>query len=950
MSSKSANPLDITSQPALINPFENPKDADVIMGAGGAVLTQKKTLDQIIGPSQEGVSYSYSAGTTDSGTALTYNPELLKPDQQFLSGSQVKPQNVRLGQFLVGMATAQFFTSILGPKPKTSRSGEELSFVKDGAALSLEEEQEVLGEDSLPLLLGTQEKPETTAHEEGSPSPETAAFDAWTKSLSSHVFTSPPPLPQATQRIYTNLESKNSSTVDQQLCELSKIDTLKCTPKEKQYITSQLTKLSHLIATANEQGGITCMKMGNDFLVMIGIKALLKPIEGQPAPKIYEQALLNLSSGIAKANIEAMTKQPETTEAFFNLFEGPVTKAQAQIESMLQEAGLLDNLPKDITHDDVRTFARALSSKFVSKQKNTDLQSVDKNTLSLALQALIQEITPSPTPTLLSVALPILVTKLSTVNTKQMQVWIYSSDQKKVQQGLEELSGVTRSSLTPTERKAVHSYIQVLTEALAMLAQIRAYIAQLDGMMVNEMSKAKMNNVAEQMNLSTTLLYSKLDELAKSCDANIKAINTANTMRILMPIITLVVSIASLLMMIASLGTATGPALALLVVAITSTAVTIVIEVADLVAESITKKGVWQLIFDATGITDETTRNWIQSAVLIGLGLVGLIAGIGAAAIAIKAALKVAEMSKNAILKALWNVLSSSSGLLSISTIITPMLSAPIFPMLIKKALIAGGLREEEAQTWSMIIMLVVSLLPMIIGVAPGLKAVMRSSAGNLKKVGDSIKSGLEEAMVDIRTTLKTLTKSSIKTSFNDALQKMKGGMKSLSKAAAEEVVATLIETGQATKQAATSKPLPQLIEESTKSIMAKVDDAMKEYQLQMTDTEKCTRAIRQFLQLTTGMTTVTQAIASIIQGVSNIQISNMKKEIAKITIATATIEGMMEELGRTRELGIEAFLKILAEAEQTYQKEWEKLCNQIDDVITGAMKLTTKLHSRGAA
>ena len=949
MGPSSANPFDTVTPPPIHTPPLPPRGVPFTVGPGGSLETLPSDLDSIVGTSHEAL------GAPDQHKRLppkTQEPRLPDVDEKMLEGLQ--PSRHAMIPVLLGVLGVDLDVLTSKAKKKTSRHGEDLTFVREGETLEAHEGEELeLGEFS--SLTGLEAPPQ--GGEEGAPLPETKAFDDWTEGLSDAFFSALPPLDSQTQKKLSTLTSTDANSIYALLLQLAQVDTLDASLEEKEAIRTQLQSLSQTIAQANEDHNIdlSFLRQGCGFLIQGDLRALLHtPNNPKAARTPYDVALTNLCDNLAEVNAEAASSEANPLEEFTSIFGNDSLSTKATLDQLLKKAHLLEPLPEGVTQEEVDTLLQALASKIVLKhqaKEDQSLQTVAPETLTKELEELLQEAGIMPSPQLLSTILPSLAQEMSKVNREQMQSWLYSSNQGHVQQALEELSGVNRSDLKKDEKETVKNYLQVLTMALILMAQIRSYIAQLDGLMSNEVSKAQMANISEQLKLSQDLLIEKLSEAKKQFEVNATQIATANFLKIFMPIVALVLALIALASVIATICTAgaaaplSAVAITCLVLAVAASVVTVGISIADLVSEATTGKSIWEKIFEAIHVTDETTQNWIQSIVMIALAVLtvgaGMVSALGSAiANAVKTA--VAQGLKEglkAFLKALLQSLkdfgkfaSSTIGKMVISTLILPVLTAPIISQSILKALKALLKNDTEAIILTAVIMVLISIASILLLNIADIKNAIGRLTGKLKMGAPKI---TPPPVPEVTVEAPSAPKPTVSAVPKGPTPPPEPG------AGAPAPVETPPSKTEAAKEAEAVagqiandiKPLVEAEEVSTETLKA-----------------IATRLIKKALERLYDISQLLDIISNVIQAISNFNVSQIKKELAQITFLTGALEACFDEVATLRELGVDAMLKMVSDAEGDFTAAWEALCNEIADFIESAMKFMDRLHTVGAA
>ena len=907
--STNPNPLDILSRPYTPPPAEEPQFAEVTVGPGGVSMTQRKIQDTFVPPPPPGLNQPSQEGALLTTTA---NPELPLPMYDTLL-KKASPDSITLGQMIVGMATRQFLpTQTITSDEITASSGstisgsEDLDLIRELAT----EEPELTQHVEVPTTEATPPSPEPS----NTTSPADVVFDKWIADLSTNLHNEVPALSPATKELLDAVTSTDEKVIYSNLLSLSKLSG----PEEEVKVCeAKLQTLSEIIAKANKEGTYQPMQSVNQIGVLIWIRDALKATYDPEHPVLLDSAINNLATGITQANIDAVTREPLTNAEFYALSQGTQNQVEEELVSILASSDTFNYSTKQFGTEKVTTLLRALSAKIIaSRQKTGDtrLQSIDKDNLLAALQELVQGITPAPSAQLLSIVIPTLVDAISDINAKQMKQWVYSSKPEKVNQALTTLTGLDSPKVEPQTFKIVHNYLQVLTAALVLLAQIRCYISQLDGMMANDATQAKLKNAADELRLSTQLLEVKLSDAQKQYEVNQAKIFTAKVLKVLMPLIAVIVALISVAITVFSGGAATPAGMFLMVAVIAASAITIVIDFADFLSAAISGKSIYEHIFEALHVEDETTKAWIQSIITIFTALITLVCSITTIATALlKAAttaadkalaegIKVIKKALEEAIKKITPKLFTQAVMVTITSI-SSLVSAPIIPQAIKNALKAAGLKEDQAAIWSMVLTLLISLILMI----PAALLAGKAPSG----IASKIKAPPVVSLVP--TATKPLNPF---------------------RAAAQKVCNFFNQYFAGTTSAPTS--VGQTL-------------AIFEEQLQHVPYE-ASRFIRQLIQFVLEpLQMIFQGTGALVKAISNFQIAELEKETAKKAYLSAMIEAFAQEMNQVYSLGPESLLKIINELEQASQKEFTTLVRLIDTIITGAMDFTTKLHSKGA-
>lgn len=762
---------------------ETAGETQVTQGAGGAVVTQPRDSLLPPAPSQEGVG-----GSSQPVDVRTSDPIIVP-------GTTVQgTHSPNLGAALVALVTSTFV-----PQTPSPHAGEDLEFIRDLATLT-EDGEPVFSSEVEPGAILFEGVPP----EEGAEGPEgpAASFDRWLQELQGSIFQPLPELTSEQQELRTHMQSTDKEVIFNTLLSLANLDGVSMTETERADIEEKLSTLAERIAQANEEGGFPFMDIGIPFFIQKGLRILLEtpytPPEDPEAPPLsaYDHVLENISTALADLKMAELTSEETPDPAFTALFSGDDQQVGQQLLDLLQQAHLLETPPEGITKEEIQSIVHSLGEKLALRTRegtDGDFRSIDQETLSRAVIELMEEL--GVPPNLISVfqtaIVPSLVEEMVVLNTVEMHKQLYSADIEKVQAALVNLSGIGKSSMPPEDRAVTMDYLKALATALAFMAQIRGLITRLEGMLTDALSHAKLQDIAGQMAMSAKLLETKLTEAVKMWETQQSQLLTAKILRILMPILSFLIALISLILLVASAvtGGATAPlAIALLVGAIAISSAMTVFTLVDMVVSLSTQKSCFQHLFEACKIEDEFTKGAIETGVQVALAAliaiftlgVGLIAAVGqiVKTFASKGIEVTAKEVLKEVMKQLVKALKSTMGKIFLASMIGMLFSGGLVPNLFIKLFKAMGCDETTAMILSAIFTLLAMLTTMMAVLGPSLKSF-------LSKIKDFFSEGVQKAK-DAASTAKVVLENAVKEAAEKAKIAAKAGATAAEKAAAK--------------------------------------------------------------------------------------------------------------------------------------------------------------------
>jgi hypothetical protein len=953
------------------------KQAKTIPGAGGAMVSQP--LDTMFIPPKS------KEKTQPSHDPLSFAPRL--------PPAALTTETARLqAEVLIGFVADTFLDLDLTPSNK-SIPPEELPFDPE-----MEDDEIPPSPDATPGAITpettvgatsgtetgkvdsppTQEKPMTPA----------MAFQQWLDGITKDLAS---PLQQLTteqRQLLETMQSSDPKILYTCLLSLAKLDTLTLTDKEKTALESHLTNVSEQIAKANEEGGFPFMESGMPGIVKQSLTLLFK--DGVTPSSALDTVLTNISNSIADVNMAKTTAEQPSIPAFDDIFGGDKQKIEAQLRTLLTKAGIFKAIPAGLTQEQLDSILRSLSETIATKSHKQllSLQSIDSETLSEEISKILVSLgLPTELLAIMQTAvIPALAEELSGINTLQMHKQLYSSDPSKVQQALEELSGIHKDKTLDAPTKSFcMNYLTALTAALVFMAQIRGLISKLEGMLTDALSKAKLANTAAQLALSAKLLDSKLTEAIKTLETQNTSIDTSRIMKVLMPLLAVFIALIALVMIIGSLGTATGPALCMLIGALVMAAVTLAYAVADMISSFSSGKSLFEHLFEALKIDDPTTRMIIQTLVNVFIAVIITVCtfGAGVALIAVqtlKAAADIAakttmEVIKNVlkavvegVKKALIALLKDAGGKMLLGGLVASSFSGGLLTDALYKALKKiPGLSDLAAQIIAAVISLIVMLTAMltILAAIPKLlgKMLEKFVEGPAKLAAEQAKKGLEAAQEALKKANEALAKATTE------------GATDATKAALQQTVTAAEEGVNAAKEGlkvaeealtAAQNRLKDLMGElkpkagekagvaSTGSGAAVGDQAETASKAVKSWVERLMDALKggkgsDILKILKVFTELLTIATSIVKAVSSFIMADLKTQTAVLAHKSGDIEALFEKLKSMQDIGIGDFVKKLLEDGKNMQQIWNDLITIVQGFINDASKRLGELHAQAS-
>lgn len=416
-------------------------------------------------------------------------------------------------------------------------------------------------------------------------------------------------------------------------------------------------------------------------------------------------AVMGMLTGAQTALNNAATVAPSTTEpaaaaqSTTNTGAQVVPLTQAQLTSVSQ---LSSSDPATVaqylgtftlTSTQVNTLADAIAG---ANSRNGGLEALRSSDLAIVMEALanILGVDPSEISGLGSAA-----EAIQSLNV-QVKSNMLSTDPVVVGRVLS--AQVDTSKLTAPEKGIVQSYLTLLAQALAFMAEIQCTITQLEGKIKMAYMDAKSKTAEEATSLAIRTASSNTKAIQDNADAKIAQIEASKKAALwkwLGPTITALVAIVAVVAIVATAGAATAPAIAgvsAAVAATTVSATTIALVVVTLLMSLVTildqTTNFTDKLADALNVPkDSATRQAFKAAfhMVIAIMMIVLTAGVAAPAVTASVAAEEAA-STTATTTAM---VTSQATIKTLSSLNTMMLMTVLQP-LFTSGLVTTGFSE----------------------------------------------------------------------------------------------------------------------------------------------------------------------------------------------------------------------------------------------------------------
>lgn len=641
--------------------------------------------------------------------------------------------------------------------------------------------------------------------------------------------------------------------------------------------------------------------------------------------------------------------------------------------------------PEEMTASELESFVAALANEFPSKDKMPQgLLSANKEVISEQLMEMLQKmksdgtITEQQLKVVLERVAPSLATSISSINRAQYIQDLYSGDHEKIEEAVRQLSGTSGEDIgvkgaegepfTP-KQIVMQNYLAMVVAALAFLSQIRALISNLEGTLSKEIAAAKMQNLADQVQLSLQR-YSK--EIAKVHANSVKTmhqIHKAHLMKILMPIFTILVTIVMTIITVIAAIFAPPAAPAIftgmsamifnMVVLCTTVGIAVamcVITVADSITQMACGKGIFdKMLEDVKSPALKALINMIvQIVVAIIVTVITLGAGVGAAvgqivsgsqqttAIALTEALQALSAS---IIKQIVKAISKQIAvLLVLQIVVVPLMSSGIIFQAIIFLAKAANQNEKDSAIIAMITSLIIMLVIMTTVIAAG-----KAGSGGTKDLEASTKGvgqqatevGQKSIALSIGQATKEFVVDTVIKGFFDTAKTSLEGLEKIIKTvknAIQELATDILNpfTKAATEGVALGAQEAATTTSKVLEALQKILDSIK----------KLIRPenVMVLIQLLTEAMTIAQ---SAILVKSSFDQASIQKHTASLTKDIAAIEKTLSYLTKTADL--KDTVKDINKDAVERAEEWNGLIEMVSSFIQSARRWLSSLTGRGA-
>ncbi len=641
---------------------------EVTLGPGGtAVVVPKDTLFAPP-PSQEGIG-----GAQSKVSVKTSDPKLDEPAFAGL-GLWSMQFATTIVNILIGTMKEQPLDTLSGPSLGESILTT-LAYREEALRQALIEEglispETILGEytfgenTAIGEREGVEERQvdiyETSAN---------AAFFAWLETMAVAVSAGLPSLSFETQALLNDIRSDDIGTIKQRLIDMANLSSLDLSPTQEALFISKLEVIATGIAGANEEGGALVLNLTVPGLM---IPVFMETVDMSTDTSMTADdksklslALLNICTSLASANFQKATSLQTPSPEFLALVSGD----RQQVGMLLSTIASTMTLPSGVTNKDLIGTIDALTSFLcaLNPEQMETLQSVDQEALTeLFSQGLDAAqaagiISAEVKAQLLTTLVPILADQTASINHVKLIGDLSAKDPATIEKSLTFLTKVSsdKSLNTPTRQIAM-TYIQALISALVYLANIRCLMVRMESEFTQELAEAKIAGIENELQIAQKTYTTSLQKVMISYEKNVNAIAKAKLWRVLGPLLSILlavimvaVCVALIVATVASGGAAApgflaviaaGKGLVALVAATITSTVVLVVVVADAACQWAKGTGMWKMVCEAMGVTNDMAISAISMAFEILLNLVVIIvsAGTYAAVIAIKTVAKTA--------------------------------------------------------------------------------------------------------------------------------------------------------------------------------------------------------------------------------------------------------------------------------------------------------------------
>lgn len=550
------------------------------------------------------------------------------------------------------------------------------------------------------------------------------------------------------------------------------------TPEQKKAIDKALKSLANEIGKANASGKPLSFLSSSDpkelqaaLNKLLGIEpSIAETVTGTRQPshgmssgdmKALENALASISGNISSINEHTYEQNAKTLRG----------QNQGAITTYLNNT-LLPLFPQqDAAHlsSCINTLSQAIAAGNASDP--SALQSANAQTIQTYLQSLIEKQGEPLSPMMNSI-----IEKLSSIIANQNeQIALHtictSTDYLCTRIALGNLVALPGASgaaiFAPTNQhtststkgtslsatsKPTHSsgtglpnYLTMMAKAAAFMAQIRGEIAKLESLYSEQNARAKLNNLQSQTSIALEAIQLGIQQVQAADAAAKKAREKlaaeekkAKLMQWLMPVITALVAVVSVVLTIATVGVGSPLAIALLVTTIGMCSFSI----ADSVTTSVTGEGILDRACNAIlggpgngSEGDNAKRDALKAGIMFAMTAIMMIGTCGVAGAAMAG-----ETVTESVLSIATSVASRGvmAALVITTTIVGPLLQSGLVTAAIFDVCTKCGLSKEDAMIVMMVAMLVLmmAMIAIMAKVASSGASEVTGEVGSLDDIG----------------------------------------------------------------------------------------------------------------------------------------------------------------------------------------------------------------------
>ena len=432
------------------------------------------------------------------------------------------------------------------------------------------------------------------------------------------------------QQMQSELQtSTDPDTLYQILANLSGFkDDSTLTPEQKKALDAQLKALANDIAVQNQSGSPSSLESSDPSKVQQQLQQMLASNTTTPLPDDVQSELNALLQSAAGA-IGSLNNTYETD--FFKDLNS--TDPTSVLEALEQMAGDVSGLSPD-AQAALQAQLKQMATTIAEQNQTApfeELGSPDANTVLTKLSALLQMSSlPSDIQTELTPVLKNMSIALAYLNTDQLNYVVNNStDPTVTYNALVQLSNINnRTDLTPAEKTTAESYLTVMATALAFMSQLRNEISKLEATYAKETAAAKLQIVNEQVNVAIQAFNTTLQDIQTNIQATAtqqaeaaKEAKHAKLMKWLMPTITALMCVVSIVLVVATLGVASPLAVAVIAATVALCAFTIADQQCNILGK----------MTDAMGVKNPVAAAAIKMAVMLAATALLMVATCGAA-------------------------------------------------------------------------------------------------------------------------------------------------------------------------------------------------------------------------------------------------------------------------------------------------------------------------------